>query len=199
VVDRSRAWAAARGRPCAGDWTGPEPLRIDDPDFAACAARYRTNDDTVWCGGADGNVWRVGASVAERIESANSGGVRAIAGLGGVPLWVATSRGLLAHDPDKDRFEELAWPVDPVVSLWLERDGVLWVGHESLGLAVLYSGVRDDFLPDTALPGRAVRTLYRDSEGVLWIGGQSGLARWASVMCQKQACIKHSGELHYEA
>lgn len=21
----------------------------------------------------------------------------------------------------------------------------------------------------------------------------------ASVMCQKQACIKHSGELHYEA
>ncbi|HQL50858.1 MAG TPA: two-component regulator propeller domain-containing protein [Kiritimatiellia bacterium] len=183
VESDGRAWAGLRaGGLAAGDWAGLEPLRIDDPDFARVVpqALYRQSDGAVWCGGADGAVWRVGEPVAERIDSANSGGLRAITGLGGLPLWVATSRGLLAHDPDKGRFEELAWPVDPVVSLWLERDGVLWVGHESLGLAVLYSGVRDDFLPDTALPGRAVRTLYRDSEGVLWVGGQSGLARWAN-------------------
>ncbi|HRR32473.1 MAG TPA: two-component regulator propeller domain-containing protein [Kiritimatiellia bacterium] len=183
VESDGRAWAGLHtGGLAVGNWIRLEPQRINDSDFARVVpqALYVQSGGTVWCGGADGNVWRVSGSAAERIDSANAGAVHAIAGLGGVPLWVATSRGLLTQDPDKGHFEELAWPVDPVLSLWLERDGVLWVGHESLGLAVLYSGVRDDFLPDTALPGRAVRTLYRDSDGVLWIGGQSGLARWAN-------------------
>lgn len=174
-------WAGiSSGGIATGDASGLKPLQIDEPDFARVVpqALYRQAGGTLWSGGADGNLWRVGDQAAERVDCAYAGGLRAIVGLGGVPLWVATVRGLLAYDTDKGSIEELAWPDDPVLALWLERDGVLWVGHESLGLAVLYSGVRDDFLPDTALPGRTVRTIYRDSEGVLWIGGQSGLARW---------------------
>ncbi|MDD4102783.1 MAG: two-component regulator propeller domain-containing protein [Kiritimatiellae bacterium] len=174
-------WAGLRsGGIATGQSAGLTRMRIGDPDFDRVVpqALYRQTDGVLWCGGADGNLWKIVDQTAERVDCANAGGLRAITGMGGVPLWVATSRGLLAYDTDKGSIEELAWPSDPVLSLWLERDGVLCVGHESLGLAILYSGVRDDFLPETALPGRAVRALYRDSDGVLWIGGQEGLARW---------------------
>lgn len=178
-----RVWTGlSAGGMASGNHSGLTPLQIADPDFFRVVpqAVYRQANGVLWCGGTDGNLWQVEDQTAERIDCAYAGGLRVIMGMGGVPLWVATSRGLLAYDTDKGSIEELAWPADPVLALWLERDGVLWIGHESLGLATLYSGVRDDFLPDTALPDRAVRALYRDSEGVLWIGGPSGLARWAN-------------------
>jgi signal transduction histidine kinase/ligand-binding sensor domain-containing protein len=173
-------WAGLRaGGLAAGDADGLDPLPVT-PEFAGVAlhALYHQTDGTLWCGGSGGSLWTLQSQVLQRVEGVYADGVKAILGNGGVPSWVATGRGLLAYNIGRGVLEELAWPLDPVLSLWLDHDGFLWVGHESLGLAVLRSGARDEFEPQTYLPGRAIRALYRDSEGVLWIGGLEGLARW---------------------
>jgi len=173
-------WAGLRaGGLAAGDSRGLAALPVS-PDFAGVTlnALYRQADGVLWCGGSGGSLWTMQSQALQRVEGVYAEGVRAIAGSGGMPLWVATSRGLFALNSERHALEELAWPLDPVLALWLDRDGFVWVGHESLGLAVVRSGARDEFLPEPELPGRTVRALYRDSEGVLWIGGRTGLARW---------------------
>lgn len=180
-----RVWAGLRaGGLATGDSRGLTAMPVT-PDFAgvALSALYRQSDGVLWCGGSGGSLWTAQSQSVQRIEGVYADGVRAIAGKGGMPSWVATSRGLLALNTERHALEELAWPVDPVLTLWLDRDGFLWAGHESLGLAVVRSGARDEFLPDKDLPGRTVRALYRDSEGVLWIGGRAGLARWEDSRC----------------
>ena len=141
-------------------------------------ALYMESSGRLWCGGQGGSLWKVHKERARRVEGVFADGISAIMGDGRRPQWVGTGRGLLAFNEDRNRLEELAWPLDPVLTLWLDKNGFLWVGHESLGLAALRSGVRDEFLPDMDLPGRTIRAMYRDSDDVLWIGGMNGLARW---------------------
>jgi signal transduction histidine kinase/ligand-binding sensor domain-containing protein len=175
-----RVWAGLRSRRLAmGDAAGLAPLLVP-PSFEEVEvnALYREANGTLWCGGSGGSLWALQNQSLRRAEGVYADDVRAILGRDGPPSWVATRRGVLAFNADRNALEELAWPADPVLALWLDRDGFLWIGHESLGLAVLRSGARDEFLPQESLPGRTVRALYRDSEGVLWIGGLSGLARW---------------------
>lgn len=175
-----RVWAGLRsGGLAAGDAEGLEPLLVP-PGFSDVAlnALYREANGTLWCGGAGGILWTLQNQSLQRIEGVDADDVQAILGGGGAPSWVATRRGVLTFNADKNRLVEMSWPLDPVLSLWQDRDGVLWTGHESLGLAVLRPGKKGEFLPERELPGRTVRTIRRDSEGVLWAGGLAGLARW---------------------
>lgn len=163
----------------AGDADGVEPLLVP-PGFSDVAlnALYREANGTLWCGGAGGSLWTLQNQSLLRIEGVDAEDVQAILGSGGAPSWVATRRGVLTFNADKNRLVEMSWPLDPVLTLWQDRDGVLWTGHESLGLAVLRPGKNGEFLPERELPGRTIRAIRRDSEGVLWAGGLSGLARW---------------------
>lgn len=177
-----RLWAGlSSGGLAAGDQEGVRALFLpSDLQSGVLRALYRESSGKLWCGSLGGGLWTMQGGSARRIEGVYADGISAVMGDGGAPQWVATGQGLLMFNDERSRLEELAWPSDPVLALWLDRSGYLWVGHESLGLAVLRSGVRDEFLPDTDLPGRTVRAIYRDSEGVLWIGGMTGLARWES-------------------
>ncbi len=180
VESDGNVWAGLRsGGLATGDARGLEPLPVP-PDFADVAlnALYRQADGTLWCGGSGGNLWTLQEENLQRIEGAYADDVRAILGGGGAPSWIATRRGVFAFNGSLNMLEEMAWPLDPVLALWQDSSGFLWAGHESLGLAVLRSGGRDEFLSGADLPGRTIRALYRDSEGVLWIGGMAGLARW---------------------
>ncbi len=180
VESDGHAWAGLRAGGLAfGDSRGLRRLALPrEMEGAAFSALYRQFDGTLWCGGAAGGLWAMSSQEVWRAEGVYTDSVRAIAGRGGPPSWVASSRGLLSVNAERRSLEELAWPTDPVLVLFLDRDGFLWVGHESLGLAALRSGARDEFQPEAFLPGATVRAIYRDSEGVLWIGGLAGLARW---------------------
>lgn len=174
-------WAGLNsGGLASGNTGGLRPLPLPDQPFAVTAPQsiYRQNDGTLWYSGHDGSLWRSKYEDIERFDFSFVGGLGAIAGEGDAPIWIATSRGLLTLHPDRNEYDEEPWPEDTVCALWLDRDGVLWVGHERLGLAALYSGMRDQFMTEERLPPGMIRTLYRDSDGVLWIGGQTGLARW---------------------
>jgi signal transduction histidine kinase/ligand-binding sensor domain-containing protein len=180
VESGGHVWASLRsGGLATGDAEGLVPLPAP-PDFADIAinALYCEDNGTLWCGGSGENLWTLKKDVPQRSEGAYADDVRAILGRGGAPLWIATRRGVFAFNGSLNMLEEMAWPLDPVLALWQDTNGSLWAGHESLGLAVLRSGGRDEFLSERDLPGRTIRALYRDNEGVLWIGGLTGLARW---------------------
>lgn len=173
-------WAALRsGGLASGDATGLDPLLVP-PGFSDVApnALYREANGTLWCGGSGGCLWSLQNQSLQRIEGAYADGVRAMLGRGGPPTWVATRRGVLAFDAERNVLTATDWPQDPVLCLWQDADGTLWTGHESLGLAMRRPVGKVTFWPEAALPGRTVRALYRDGDGVLWIGGLEGLARW---------------------
>ena len=180
IESDGHVWAGLRsGGLASGDADGLEPLPMP-PDFADTAlnALYRADNGTLWCGGSGGSLWTLKKNMPQRCEGAYADDVRVIQGRGDAPLWIATRRGVFAFNGSLNMLEEMAWPQDPVLALWQDSNGSLWAGHESLGLAVLRPGGRDEFLSDRDLPGRTIRALYRDNEGVLWIGGLTGLARW---------------------
>jgi signal transduction histidine kinase len=180
VEGSGHVWAGLRsGGLATGDAEGVYPLPVP-PDFEDLAlnALYREDSGALWCGGSGGNLWTLKDDNLRRIEGAYADDVRAILGVGNAPSWIATRRGVFAFNGNLNTLEDMAWPPDPVLALWRDSSGFLWVGHESLGLAVLRSGGRDEFLSAAELPGRTIRALFRDSEGVLWIGGLAGLARW---------------------
>lgn len=175
-----RVWAGLRaGGLAMGDANGLEPLLVP-PGFSDVAlnALYREANGTLWCGGSGGSLWTLQNQNLLRVEGAYVDDVRAIQGGGGPASWIGTRRGVLAFNAARGAVEAVPWPLDPVLTLWLDRDGCLWVGHENCGLAALRGGKRTEYLSDRDLPGRTIRALYRDGEGTLWIGGLSGLARW---------------------
>ncbi len=74
------------------------------------------------------------------------------------------------------RLEELALGAGrgPVLALWADRDGGVWIGrgrtllHWSAGETPRAWGERE------GLPGRAVKALRRDRDGALWLGTEGG-------------------------
>ncbi|MDD4102136.1 MAG: ATP-binding protein [Kiritimatiellae bacterium] len=180
VENKNRLWAGLLpGGLAMGDADGLEPLLVP-PDFSDVAlnALYREKNGKLWCGGSGGSLWTLQNQSLQRIEGVYAEGVRAITGRGDVPTWVATRRGLLMYNLEKNRLVEMAWPMDPVLALWLDNDKTLWVAHESRGLAAFgsESNTNERFY-ETIHPIRTIRTLYRDRDNILWVGGIAGLAR----------------------
>jgi len=59
-----------------------------------------------------------------------------------------------------------------------DRDGSVWVGSYTRGIARLQHGQIQTFGVAQGLPSPDIRVLYQDSKGVVWAGTQSGLARF---------------------
>lgn len=105
--------------------------------------------------------------------------IRALAEDGRGRVWVGTlGQGLQRYDPSGGHFErqDLRWQGEPetrVLSLCVDREDTVWVGHWR-GLARLQAGVWQDVaLPDSA-PGAPVLALAEGSDGRLWLGTQDG-------------------------
>jgi len=60
-------------------------------------------------------------------------------------------------------------------SLFLDRDGALWVGTVSEGLYRIYNGKADHFRRVNGLSGDSVITFFQDREGNLWVTTNGGV------------------------
>ena len=96
-------------------------------------------------------------------------------------LWLATYGGLARFDGVT--FETFDLTNSPgllsnsIVSLFEDRRGVLWIGHDLGGLSRLSEGRFTAYDRDDGLPQGSVWALAEDQDGSLWIGAEHYLAR----------------------
>ncbi len=96
----------------------------------------------------------------------------------GETLWIATDRGLYAHDG-----RSFVPAIDPrapghthVTALHVDADGDLWVaGSEGLFHREPRTGAWSHFAGDRALPMQPLGAVTRDARGIVWAGGLHGL------------------------
>lgn len=97
-------------------------------------------------------------------------------------IWAGSRDGLrrLGQDGNFERFTQpgLKSDLGMVLSLCTDREGSLWVGTESDGLARLRNTPLTTLTAADGLPDSSTRTLFKDSRGVIWIGTASGFARY---------------------
>ena len=99
-------------------------------------------------------------------------------------LWLATFGGLV-------RFDGVAFTVFDVasvpglasnrmVSLYEDRAGVLWIGHETGEVNRYEDGIFTSYGVDDGLPGQSIYAFAEDQDGGLWIGTRGGVVRFAN-------------------
>jgi len=95
-------------------------------------------------------------------------------------VWIGTTGGLQRWDGMALRegppFEK---GQVPVLSLALDRDGLLWAGTEDGTVYQLRDG-RMQPVPEASLPGAPIEALFVDRLNTLWVGSSGrGMLRWA--------------------
>jgi ligand-binding sensor domain-containing protein len=116
-----------------------------------------------------------------RIYTAEDGlpgsGIGPIVSDGSGGVWGATAQGLARVSGDM--VEVLALPPEgspQVKSLWLARDGTLWIGTAK-GLLCFREGQFIRYGPEQQMPETMVAELLEDRDGNLWVGTGRGLLR----------------------
>ncbi|SHJ16998.1 ligand-binding sensor domain-containing protein [Hymenobacter daecheongensis DSM 21074] len=124
-------------------------------------------------------------------QDAHLNSIRAIAQDRQGRLWVGTGAGQLSQvNPAAGTLEPAArWVAGSAITALCAdtRGGLLWVGTEAHGLALLPAdgGAPRFFRPQpqvpASLPGNMVRAIWQDARGRLWVGTNNGLARYEPV------------------
>jgi len=99
---------------------------------------------------------------------------------GGPESLVAIDRSTGALVPSlPEGWTDLKWVRD----LCVDREGTLWVAHES-GLTRWQDGEIRTYTRDDGLPSGAVTAVYEDHEGRIWAGTETGVARYDGAAWQ---------------
>ncbi len=154
-------------------------------------AMYEAPDGALWLGTARGlDRFDPATGRARRFQPAPEDSstlgndVLAIEADASGQLWLSTRRGLLIFHPKRGSFESVSEqiPTRLVLTLLLDRDGVLWVGTEDELLAVeprTRTVLRRYGSATPERPGPStgrVLALYQGAKGTIWIGSDGGLA-----------------------
>lgn len=135
--------------------------------------------------GADGRVWIGSESDGLLVHEPRGQRIRQLGGIGppaairalasdDAQVWIGTlGQGLQRYDIASGRFSRIELPAARVLSLYLDAEATLWIGHWK-GLARLRAGASE--AEPVALPGAPspVQALSGDAQGRLWLGLQDG-------------------------
>src|SRR5262249_3505389 len=96
-------------------------------------------------------------------------------------LWIATLNGLARFDGDRftvfDTTTTSAIKQGYIWVLFVDRDGVLWIGTYGGGLTRYKDGVFTTFGVNEGLSNGMVRAICQSRDGSLWVGTNNGLNR----------------------
>src|SRR5882724_1700048 len=96
-------------------------------------------------------------------------------------LWIATMLGLVRFDGAQfkvfDTTTTRALKHDYIWTLFVDKDGALWVGTYGGGLARYKDGVFSAYGEEQGLSDPVIRAITQSADGAIWIGTNSGLNR----------------------
>jgi signal transduction histidine kinase/ligand-binding sensor domain-containing protein len=119
-----------------------------------------------------------------RVFTANDGApvdINAIAQTADGILWIGSRNGLSRFDGV--RFISYPQPGEAplqqnnVYSLFVTREGAVWIGFRPVGVALLKDGKVTSYSEADGLPNGSVAQFAEDREGVVWAATRTGLAR----------------------
>lgn len=97
-------------------------------------------------------------------------------------LWLGTPAGLYRFDGLHFVLWEPGFgeplPTYSVSSLFVARDGSLWIGFGSGGIGRLSAGHITIYSPRDGVPGGGVSSIAQDLAGTIWAGGQYGFSKF---------------------
>ena len=141
----------------------------------------RTRDGALWVATFDG-LWRLKDGRVAHFTTADGLASNSVPALHEDPdgnLWIATDNGLNRYHDGRFFFHRIAYPLpvrQHLTTLMGDREGSLWVGSWSQGVAhvrrsqFLTWGSRD------GLAGDYVSTVLQDPHGDVWVGTNKGLS-----------------------
>ncbi len=97
-------------------------------------------------------------------------------------VWLGSGAGLLRLR--NGRFEDFfragtGKGLGVVMSLCLDREGSLWIGLETNGLARLRKAQCETLTEEDGLPHNSVLSTFQDSRGDIWVGTAFGFSKWS--------------------
>ncbi len=142
------------------------------------------NDGSIWIAFEGGTVKKLNHGVVEEysVEDAfNTGDSRIYEDREGV-VWLGSGDGLRRLRNGKfERFPRgrAGMGLGVVMGICMDREGSLWVGLETNGLARLKKTQVATLTEEDGLPHNSVLSAFQDSRGNIWIGTAVGLSRWS--------------------
>ena len=152
-----------------------EPAHFSRSPVLALA---QTPDGDLWVGTRDAGLFRIHAGHTYAVtQGLPDPKVNALVATKTNEVWVGTDRGVVRWDggtlKPAGSSDELAGV--QALAMTLDRDGNLWIGTNSRGLARLNTQGLTWLDDPGAGPKAAITALFEDREGILWIGSGGGL------------------------
>jgi ligand-binding sensor domain-containing protein len=161
----------------------------------------------IWLGTAEHGLycWAQGKLVAIDHEPLTKQNIFALAADPSGQIWIGTGFGLqCCAGGQVSKVPGFDWPV---TALLVDRQGILWVGTASGGVARHENGKFDFLRKVDGLGSDFVTSLCEDAEGSLWVGTRDGLSQLSDVKlpiysanqgigdgaCQSVAASKNGG------
>ena len=189
-VDNGDIWIAT--------WSGANLVRggqLDDPSKWDTYTVKNTNgglpNDWVYAmaKGNNGVVWFATEGGLARFENGQWQNWQHADGLG-APYETVRDHIKIKDDPamasehhlrQKEEFGlqkvDVAYNPNYIVSLLVDKDGLVWCGTWGGGLAMFDGSKWTNYTVNDGLPGNLIFMLHEDKQGQLWIGTSGGLAR----------------------
>jgi ligand-binding sensor domain-containing protein/signal transduction histidine kinase len=181
LVDaNSNIWAGAYGGVLRVVDTNFIPTLV--PEFPGqITALYQDRNKKLWAGAQSGLMFWSGSNWISLSlpDSSAVHAVHAIVDDSEGNLWVGTEGGGLKrlHDGRGESFTRTnGLPSNNVSSLYLDHDGVLWVGTSG-GLARFSHGQWTPYSKSEGMVTDGIAYIIEDEEGNLWLGSTAGLMR----------------------
>ena len=143
------------------------------------------HDGSIWIAFEGGTVKRLKGGLVEKFEAekaSNTADSRVYEDRQG-NVWMGSGDGL--RKLRNGKFEVFSRgragsDLGVVLSLCQDREGSLWIGLETNGLARLKRSQVATLSDEDGLPHNSVLTAFQDSKGDVWIGTATGFSKWSA-------------------